>query len=242
MRLEEFIKISNNAKTLDELFQSFENEMAHLGFDRVIFSLMTDHIALDQKAGHGIAKNYPDDWMKYYGEQGYVDTDPVRRTLFSSDGPFIWKDLLNVPNLTQTQVDCIELGAEAGLNDGIGIPLRGTHGALAGIGAASSGGGVELNQENLCYVNMLAQQFYLAYISHVKQQNNDTIETAFLSDREQDILKWCAQGKTKWEIGQILAISEHTVNFHVRNAQKKLEASNITVAVIKALHQGLIQL
>ena len=61
-----------------------------------------------------------------------------------------------------------------------------------------------------------------------------------LSDRERDILAWAAEGKSSWEIATILGVSERTVNWHVEQSKKKLDAVTRTQAVIKALRSGEI--
>ena len=61
-----------------------------------------------------------------------------------------------------------------------------------------------------------------------------------LSEREKSCLGWTALGKSSWEIGQILSISENTVTFHIKNAMRKLGVSNRTVAVVNAIRLGLI--
>ena len=43
-----------------------------------------------------------------------------------------------------------------------------------------------------------------------------------LTPREIECMKWVAVGKSNWEIGQVLGISEATAHFHVENAKKKL--------------------
>jgi LuxR family transcriptional regulator, quorum-sensing system regulator BjaR1 len=63
-----------------------------------------------------------------------------------------------------------------------------------------------------------------------------------LTAREQEVLRWCAGGKTSWEISVILKISERTVKFHLVEASRKLNAVNRTSAVAKALAWGLIKL
>jgi DNA-binding CsgD family transcriptional regulator len=63
-----------------------------------------------------------------------------------------------------------------------------------------------------------------------------------LSPRQKECLRWTAQGKSSWDIARILNISENTVNFHVKNAMKKLETSSRTAAAIKAMQLGLIDL
>ncbi|MGJ4907508.1 response regulator transcription factor [Bradyrhizobium oligotrophicum] len=62
-----------------------------------------------------------------------------------------------------------------------------------------------------------------------------------LSDREKACLSWAASGKSSWEVGRILSISESTVVFHIKNAMRKLGAANRTLAAVKAIELGLIQ-
>jgi len=58
--------------------------------------------------------------------------------------------------------------------------------------------------------------------------------------REKEVLRWTAEGKTAYEIGQILAVSERTVNFHINNVVSKLGASNKTQAAVKAAALGML--
>jgi LuxR family transcriptional regulator, activator of conjugal transfer of Ti plasmids len=62
-----------------------------------------------------------------------------------------------------------------------------------------------------------------------------------LSSREKVCLSWTARGKSSWEIGRILNISENTVNFHIKNALKKLKSNSRTLAAIKAIQLGIIE-
>ncbi len=52
-----------------------------------------------------------------------------------------------------------------------------------------------------------------------------------LSQRERDALGFVADGKTDWEIGQIMGVSEATARFHVDNGRRKLGAVNRAQAV-----------
>ena len=63
---------------------------------------------------------------------------------------------------------------------------------------------------------------------------------AKLTKREVEILKWAKEGKTSFETSVILSISERTVNFHVGNILKKLNAINRVQAVAAALERGII--
>lgn len=61
-----------------------------------------------------------------------------------------------------------------------------------------------------------------------------------LTAREHECLLWAAQGKTSWEIGRILGITERTVNFHIANACAKLDVRTRQAAITAALEWGLI--
>ncbi|PYY71468.1 helix-turn-helix transcriptional regulator [Pseudomonas jessenii] len=63
-----------------------------------------------------------------------------------------------------------------------------------------------------------------------------------LSAKEQEILKWCAMGKSSWEIGRILNCSEAGVNYHFCNIRRKFGVSSRWLALVKALEMGMIHL
>jgi LuxR family quorum sensing-dependent transcriptional regulator len=51
-----------------------------------------------------------------------------------------------------------------------------------------------------------------------------------------------ANGKSAWEIGEILHITKRTVDEHVQTAVRKLGADNRTHAVAIALSEGVLKL
>jgi DNA-binding CsgD family transcriptional regulator len=61
-----------------------------------------------------------------------------------------------------------------------------------------------------------------------------------LSVREIECLRWVSIGKTAWETSRIVAISQRTVEFHLSNAVRKLEAKNKVHAAVIAVRAGII--
>jgi transcriptional regulator EpsA len=61
-----------------------------------------------------------------------------------------------------------------------------------------------------------------------------------LSEREVEILRWVRDGKSNQEIGAILSISPLTVKNHMQRILRKLQASNRTQAVSKAISMKLL--
>ena len=62
-----------------------------------------------------------------------------------------------------------------------------------------------------------------------------------LTPRELEALRWTMEGKTAWEVGAIMSISERTAVLHLQNSMRKLSSVNKHQAVLKALRLGLLR-
>jgi DNA-binding CsgD family transcriptional regulator len=62
-----------------------------------------------------------------------------------------------------------------------------------------------------------------------------------LTPRELEALRWTMEGKTAWEVGAIMSISERTAVLHLQNSMRKLASINKHQAVLKALRLGLLR-
>ncbi len=238
MNLEDYIHETNKAKTVHELFNFFERSMADIGFDRVILALMTDHPRLKKEAEHGFLKNYPSEWVQHYFDQKYMRIDPVRVKAYNTVGAYTWDELRRDISLSDRQILIFNEAEDACFFNGIGVSMRGPGGAIAALGAASSVKNKDFHRDMLSMVNLMSVQFYTCYW-RLMEQNTVTV---CLTKKEQEVLTWVAAGYTKSQIANKLAISIHTVDFHVRNCLVKLEAKNITHAVTRALNLALIHL
>lgn len=61
-----------------------------------------------------------------------------------------------------------------------------------------------------------------------------------LTDRELTCLRWAAVGKTSWEMGVILGLTERTINFHIHNACRKLNVHGRQAAITSIFRMGLL--
>jgi DNA-binding CsgD family transcriptional regulator len=89
-------------------------------------------------------------------------------------------------------------------------------------------------------INELAMIMLQALDSYNCIKRGDAATPHTLSARELEVVRWTAQGKTSVEIGQILSLSDHTVNAYMTNAIKKLDCVNRTQLVAKAIRLKLI--
>jgi DNA-binding CsgD family transcriptional regulator len=124
---------------------------------------------------------------------------------------------------------------------GLSIPIRGKHGEFAMFNVTAETSSAEWRKR----LNPLSRDLMLlAYQFHDWAVRVEGIEMDvsldLLSTREKDCLRWRSQGKTDWEISQLIGISQSTVKFHLENSRAKLGATNTIHAVSKALVHGLI--
>jgi len=56
-----------------------------------------------------------------------------------------------------------------------------------------------------------------------------------LTKRERTVLLWAMEGKSAWEIGVILSISESTVKFHLSNIYRKFGVNTRAQAIVHAV-------
>lgn len=61
-----------------------------------------------------------------------------------------------------------------------------------------------------------------------------------LTPSEAEALLWVAEGKTAWEAGTILGISEATTNAHIASAAVKLKSSNRAHLITRAFVEGIL--
>lgn len=240
---EDFVVEANASNNVDDLFKTYRKTVDSYGLDKFCFCCVSDHqdigVATEDKFKH----NYPSDWMGFYFEKEFDKIDPVIIYGISKADGYFWEDVpVNMP-LTKDQENCLEYGQEAGLYNGISIPLRGPKNSLAGVSLASSErkdsfDQIELHRDLL---TAFSNHLYICFRRLCEKSIDDIPQNIALTVKERDILSWAARGKTDYEIGMILNISNHTVDWHMRNIFKKLDSNHRVLAIVKAISYGLIQ-
>ncbi len=180
-----------------------------------------------------IAVDYPTRWVDHYFANGYLEVDPTITTAASRSTPYEWRfDRPGAAKSDQLFRDVYDLGVRRGLT----VPIH----APGGLSFVASFAGVNLEPDprDRPMLSWLAAQFYEQYIDVITVGDRPI---PVLSARERDCLTWVARGKSSWDIGQIIGISENTVNFHLKNTFAKLNVKGRTLGVVKAITLGLIE-
>ena len=236
--LETHSEAINKAKNINEAFAYFCKVMGEYGYDRVVYSLLTDHHSLGLPRHHGLATSYPEDWMKYYNEKNYLDYDPVAKQVLNSHVPFFWEDLEQFQSLSDTAKLIMDQGSEAGVKDGIGIPLFGRAGEITGVGLARTDSDKSRDYDFMAGAYLLTTHFHHKFRTLYMEEH--PANQPSLTEREADVLSWAAEGKNNEEIAIILGISVDTVKSHLKKCFRKLDVNNRGYAISKAVLLGLI--
>jgi len=90
-----------------------------------------------------------------------------------------------------------------------------------------------------CYLDPKVTSLVMGHVGRAKERRRGG-GGRHLTAREKAVLRLLAQGKRNREISESLYISERTVKFHMTALLQKLQATNRTEVVRKAISQGLI--
>jgi len=184
---------------------------------------------------HYVNHSYGAEWAALYTSERLEAVDPVIAHGQATHGAFRWKDaLVNGHGTTST---FLEAARDFGLVDG--VSYAGGSGpsevrtllSLSQVGAG--------DDRALGILAALGPHIHEAY-RRVLKGGPDEARFPPLSAREVEILGWTQQGKTYWEIGCILGISQRTVKYHFARIKEKLDVVSASHAVAKAMRGGII--
>jgi LuxR family quorum-sensing system transcriptional regulator SolR len=177
-----------------------------------------------------MVNNYSLEWQQRYAKEHYLAVDPTVAHGLQSVLPIVWRD-----KLFGSAPEFWEDAQGHGLHIGWAQSSIDVHGAVGMLTLARSHDALtpsELREQipRMQWLAKMATEGMLRMAAAQRPQEAPIRLTA----REIEVLRWTADGKTSQEVGQIMAISERTVNFHINNSLLKLGANNKTSGVIKA--------
>jgi len=195
-----------------------------------------------------ILSNYPDDLIGAYLEnQWHRGCDPLVNALHRRRRALSW-DLRSMPMTRWTDVQqrrLMQWRWDIGARAGVSAPAydrRDNAFEYAIVSFSRDRPLCDLAKHHHEPRVQLFATYFLSVAPQVFIQPSSPAEITLpsLTRRERDCLTWVAVGKSSWEIGQVLGISEATVNFHLGNAATKLDVRGRVRAVAQAIRLGLI--
>ena len=215
-----------------------------LGFGA--FAFLSLRRSADDPVGYCLQSyitNVPDPWKETYEHENLHRQDPIVAMGRLKREIFAWH--AEDPDLCLTDAHR-HVAAELRAHDlccGIIAPVHGPKGELSLLILASSDPDRDFDEMAMVFGPSI---YWIALSSHAVCFS-DVVDAAAprgrdLTKREKECLFWTAKGKTSWETSRIIGRTETTVNFHLKKAMSKLNASNKCHAVTKAISRGFLYL
>ena len=180
-------------------------------------------------------------FLENYSQQAFALSDPLVARGLSGSEPFSWEDAIasHTQPATARQVKkLLELSADYGLKRGLAYASRPTS-----LSNEASYICLETGRAPFSRAHTEALRYALPHLHELLRRLCEKAPdkmTSALSVRELEVMQWLKEGKTAWEIGVILSIAERTVKFHIANSYAKLNVTNRSQAIARAMRLNLI--
>ncbi len=222
------------ATTVPSVWDAYITAARHAGFSHGLACTTYPGRPLAHRVA---AISVPAGWLAHYSAQDYGPHNPLIERTRKALRPYEWAatdwDATLTPVQRHWRDDCIG----AGMAHGICVPnIAGGEGKA--IYLAGQSDDVHPNDLTTLYLAGLEALLRMRELS----LDGEAKHLPALSGREAECLKWVAAGKSDWEIGAILSLSEKTVNIYIERAKHKLCVPTRAQAVVVALRGGLIGL
>ncbi len=209
-----------------------------LGFD---YFALTHHVDLLSPRGREVIHlhNYPERWAEFYARNRFSVCDPVHRASHVTSIGFRWAKMPAMIRLTSQDRQMLTMGREQGIGDGFTVPVH-VRGEAQGSCSFANRAGRPL-PDNILPANIVgAYAFEAARRLSSGRGRSDPRVMVHLTDRQRDCVLWAARGKSDWEIGRILNISEETVRRHIKQACARYEVNKRILLVGRTLLDGTL--
>lgn len=224
------------ARADDEVVSVLKDVASWAGFDHFIISGLPHRgVSVEPFV---LVNDWPDEWYERYVGRDYIEIDPVARYCFGTLEPFGWGEAPVDQDSGSPSQRLMNEATEFGLNDGVCVPIHTEDGML---GCVSFGGA---KRDADPRVNMMLHLISLYAHGRLRLFRRRPLlaPEAHLTEREIEVLKWVATGKTSQDIADLLSITKRTVDFHMANAAKKLGTVTRAHTVAEAVSYRLIEL
>ena len=230
----EFVQGIERLSTTAEIMDATGAHLKNYGFEyHCVSFLATSTETIEDVL---LSNRLPEEWLKLYIEREYVQDDPAFRYAKTVVRPFRWfKESPYDPEREPRAAEVVQRARDFGILDGFLIPVASTAGRMGQIWFG--GRTLDLPEGQLPALHLMA----IYAFNRILQLRGPPARHKAMTPREQEILTLVANGKSTWEIGEILHISSRTVKEHIKHLCRKLGAVTRTQAVMIAVRDKIIQ-
>jgi DNA-binding CsgD family transcriptional regulator len=242
---EHIARLSRAALKHQPLQPVMEQIVRELGFDSFMYGMSADPKPTRRDTRSYVWTTLPREWVRLYGERGYIEVDPGVTRTYNRNIPLVWdaEEYRGDPLCRQFLHDA----ARYGVCSGVAISFRDPdHGrVLVAINSKITPVDEARRQfvaKQLGELVLLAMSFHDFFMAHLVDYRPALLMRVVpLSVRESQCLELAANGMTSVDIGIKLGIKPRTANFHFGNIVDKLGVLNRKEAIAMGIARGLIR-
>lgn len=180
-------------------------------------------------------------WSGLYTESGFDRVDPILRHGRTATGAFRWSDAFDGVR-SRAALTFLHAASDFGLVQGVAFACRSPASPVRTVLSLASRD-ERGSARTMAIVSGIGPHIHEAY-ARLRPRGGTVTgrgREITLSPREREILCWTQDGKTYWEIGRIIGISQRTVKYHFERIKAKLDVVTASHAVAKAMRLGLLE-
>lgn len=235
----EFVNHCRRAATHKDILNALDILKTIIPFSTsAIFAIEIDPkntIAVQTMASHSSKK----EWWEFYLTRDLVKADPAVNRIPKCAVPIAWREEYLRDKGNDGLKHLVDTAKSFDLLNCITVIFQSTDSSRKFTSFPLCFDTKEINSRWEFMLEMLMPYAHSA-VQNLFMNVTSKSTPRLLTNREREVLKWGMNGKTAWEIGKILFISERTVKFHLNNSYKKLNVVNRPQAIAKAMSNGLI--
>lgn len=243
-----FIDLSRRATSPAELHALMQGISREMGFDHFALVHHVDLRPFGTLDGHLLTtefvalSDYPQYWVDQYVSDEIVNFDPILLASQRTNVGFGWDQIHELIDITPMHLKTIERARHAGIDDGFTVPAN-VPGEINGSCNFAVGPKRAAPRINFPMAQLVGSFAFQAARSMVVRSRGLTARPPVkLTDRQLECIVLVARGKTDWEIGTILGISEQTVKQHIADARSRYDVPKRMQVVLRALFDGAVPL
>jgi LuxR family quorum sensing-dependent transcriptional regulator len=231
-----FVENLDRLATPAAILDAMETSLSRFGFDSFIVAGLPGPGERVERVV--LLKKWPAGWFEIYINRDYIRHDPIIRRCRNAVQPFEWADAPFDPKAEPRSLEVMNRATDFGMKRGFCLPIHGINGYEACI--SMSGTDLDLTPRTKPALHLMSMYAFERIRSHLNPAPIPGLKR--LTGREREMLAWAAAGKSAADTGDIVGITERTVTAHIVSACQKLEATNKTQAVARALQYHLISI
>ncbi len=244
MNFREYLDYATRATSLEELWAAHAEQMAHFGFDRLIYGYTRyrTETSLGDPEDFVILTNHSKEYVDGFLHGGLYFHAPMLRWALENEGAGSWRmigQMMASQTITADERRVYEFNARMGVTVGYTISFNSVSARSKGAISLCAHSGATQDEIDAIWEEHGQEILLMNNVAHLKIMTLPYhAPNRGLTKRQREALEWVGDGKTTQDIALLMGLTSATVEKHLRLAREALSVETTAQAVLKAALQN----